>query len=227
MTPAEPSSGVRSDAPTVRDGASDAAAARLEGISKSFPGVKALDDVSLDVRRGEVHALLGENGAGKSTLVKILAGLIRPDSGHIRLDDAEVVFGGPRDAQRRGISYVPQEVQAVPDFSVGRNMLLGFEGPFDRKGKLTAKDLELELARKDQKVFSVEEKVEYDRLKARAGLTLEQTDHRALARYEEWLLEKLTAAYAAGTADPPGRFRALRLADVRAEARRVNQPSKY
>ena len=54
-----------------------------------------------------------------------------------------MTFGGPRDAQRRGISYVPQEVQAVPDFSVGRNMLLGFEGPFDRKGKLTARDRRL------------------------------------------------------------------------------------
>ena len=140
MTAAEPNSGAPVGTLTVGDAARGAAAARLDGISKSFPGVKALDDVSLDVRRGEVHALLGENGAGKSTLVKILAGLIRPDSGHIRLDDAEVTFGGPRDAQRRGISYVPQEVQAVPDFSVGRNMLLGFEGPFDRKGKLSARD---------------------------------------------------------------------------------------
>ena len=120
----------------------DIPAARLEGISKSFPGVKALDNVSFDVRRGEVHALLGENGAGKSTLVKILAGLIRPDSGRILLDDTDVVFHGPRDAQRRGISHVPQEVQAVPDFSVGRNMLLGFERPFDRKGKLSSKDRE-------------------------------------------------------------------------------------
>ena len=118
----------------------DVPAARLDGISKSFPGVKALDNVSFDVRRGEVHALLGENGAGKSTLVKILAGLIRPDSGRILLDESDVLFHGPRDAQRRGISHVPQEVQAVPDFSVGRNMLLGFEGPFDRKGKLSSKD---------------------------------------------------------------------------------------
>ena len=143
MAPAESGAGALPGAAAVRDEPRDAAAARLEGMSKSFPGVKALDDVSLDVRRGEVHALLGENGAGKSTLVKILAGLIRPDSGRIRLDGADVVFGGPRDAQRRGISYVPQEVQAVPDFSVGRNMLLGFEGPFDRKGKLTAKDRRL------------------------------------------------------------------------------------
>ena len=144
MTPPESAAGPSPPTAAVGDKASgDAPAARLEGISKSFPGVKALDDVTLDVRRGEVHALLGENGAGKSTLVKILAGLIRPDAGSIQLDDAEVVFGGPRDAQRRGISYVPQEVQAVPDFSVGRNMLLGFEGPFDRKGKLTSKERRL------------------------------------------------------------------------------------
>ena len=93
--------------------------------------------------------------------------------------------------------------------------------------ELTAKDLELELARKKQKVFSAEEKAEYDHLKETAARTLEQTDHQALARYEGWLLEKLTAAYAAGTTDPPGRFRALTLADVRAEARRVNRPSRY
>lgn len=144
MTPAEPAASSSLGVATAPPGSSgDTAAARLVGISKSFPGVKALDDVSLDVQRGEVHALLGENGAGKSTLVKILAGLIRPDSGRIQLDDANVVFGDPRDAQRRGISYVPQEVQAVADFSVGRNMLLGFERPFDRKGKLTAKDRRL------------------------------------------------------------------------------------
>ena len=93
--------------------------------------------------------------------------------------------------------------------------------------KLTAKDLELEFGRKDQRVFSAKEKTEYDRLKETAGRTLEQIDHQALARYEGWLLEKLTAAYADRVVDPPGRFRALTLADVRAEARRVNQPSKY
>ena len=144
MTPTDSPAGLKPTAAATRERSSgDAPAALLDGISKSFPGVKALDDVSLDVRRGEIHALLGENGAGKSTLVKILAGLLRPDAGRIRLDDADVVFGGPRDAQRRGISYVPQEVQAVPDFSVGRNMLLGFEGPFDRKGKLTSKERRL------------------------------------------------------------------------------------
>ena len=94
-------------------------------------------------------------------------------------------------------------------------------------GNLTTRDLELEFARKEQRVFSTEEKTEYDRLKETAGRTLEQIDHQALARYEGWLLEKLTAAYADRVVDPQGRFRSLALADVRAEARRVNQPSKY
>ena len=111
--------------------------------------------------------------------------------------------------------------QALLDRLISKKMS---EATSDR---LTAKDLELELARKEQRVYSAEEKAAYDRLKERAGRTLEQTDHRALARYEAWLLEKLTAAYAAGTTDPAGRFRALTLADVRAEARRVNRPSKY
>ena len=94
-------------------------------------------------------------------------------------------------------------------------------------GNLTTRDLELEFARKEQKVFSAEEKAEYDRLKETAGRTQEQADHQALAGYEGRLLEKLTAAYADRVADPLGRFRALTLADVRAEARRVNEPSKY
>ncbi len=93
--------------------------------------------------------------------------------------------------------------------------------------KLTEKDLELELARKEQKVFSAEEKAEYEHLKETAGRTLEQIDHQALARYQGGLLDKLSAAYGDRTIDPPGRFRALTVADVRAEARRVNQPSKY
>ena len=94
-------------------------------------------------------------------------------------------------------------------------------------GNLTTRDLELEFARKEQKVFSAEEKAEYDRLKETAGRTQEQADHQALARYEGQLLQDLTAAYADRVADPLGRFRSLTLADVRAEARRVDQPSKY
>ncbi len=92
---------------------------------------------------------------------------------------------------------------------------------------LTTKDLDLEFARKEQKVFSAEEKAEYARLKETAGQTLEQTDHQALARYEGQLLEKLTAAYANQVTDPLARFQELTVTDARAEARRVNRPSKY
>ena len=93
--------------------------------------------------------------------------------------------------------------------------------------ELTVKDLELEFARNEQMVFSTEEKAAHARLKETALQTQEQTDHAVLARYEAQLLEKLTAAYANQVPDPLGRFRELTVADVRAEARRVNQPSKY
>jgi ABC-type sugar transport system ATPase subunit len=75
---------------------------QFENITKSFGGVTALQDVSLSIERGECHALMGENGAGKSTLGKILAGIHRPDSGIIRIDDREVSFRSPRDAARAG-----------------------------------------------------------------------------------------------------------------------------
>jgi ABC-type sugar transport system ATPase subunit len=118
-------------------------AARLEGISKSFPGVQALDDVTFDVYRGEIHALLGENGAGKSTLIKVLDGLYRPDAGSISLDGAEVQLHSVRDARRRGITVVPQEILAVPQLSVGRNILLGFESQLTRRGGLTSSEQRL------------------------------------------------------------------------------------
>src|SRR5271169_3172098 len=91
----------------------------LESVSKSFPGVKALDDVSLDLKAGEIHALMGENGAGKSTLIKIVTGLIRPDSGRVLLDGRLVQFGSPRDALSEGVSAVHQERNLIPRFSVG------------------------------------------------------------------------------------------------------------
>jgi ABC-type sugar transport system ATPase subunit len=113
-------------------------AALLEGITKSFPGVRALDDVTFDVHRGEIHALVGENGAGKSTLIKVLDGLLLPDEGSIFLDGQEVLLHGVRDARRRGITVVPQDVLAVPELSIGRNILLGFERSVTRRGGLTA-----------------------------------------------------------------------------------------
>jgi len=97
----------------------------LEGISKSFPGVKALTDVSFDVRAGEVHALLGENGAGKSTLIKVLSGVHRADAGTLRLDGAPTVFASPQEAQAAGIATIYQELLLFPELSVAENIFMG------------------------------------------------------------------------------------------------------
>ncbi|MEV5752784.1 sugar ABC transporter ATP-binding protein [Actinoallomurus sp. NPDC052308] len=95
-----------------------------QGLVKVFPGVRALDGATLEVRPGSVHALLGENGAGKSTLVKILTGVYRPDDGHISIDGADVAFTGPLDALRAGIGVVHQERNLVPAFTVAENIML-------------------------------------------------------------------------------------------------------
>ena len=102
---------------------------QIEQVSKAFPGVQALDGVSLDLAPGEIHALMGENGAGKSTLIKIITGLHRPDSGRVLLDGKPVAFHSPRDALAAGISAVHQERNLIPRFSVGENILL--ERPAD------------------------------------------------------------------------------------------------
>ena len=99
----------------------------LRGVSKRFPGVVALDDVSFELRRGEVHMLVGENGAGKSTLVKILSGIYQPDAGEILLDGRAVTLRDPHTAQQLGISTVHQELNLVPHLDVGRNIFLGRE----------------------------------------------------------------------------------------------------
>ena len=104
-----------------------------QGISKSFPGVKALDEVRLTVRRGRVHAVLGENGAGKSTLINILAGVFPPDAGAVLLDGHPVAFLNPRQAREAGIAIVFQELNLVPHLSVAQNMFLGRE-PLTRAG---------------------------------------------------------------------------------------------
>jgi len=96
----------------------------IDGASKAFPGVQALDGVSLELAPGQIHALMGENGAGKSTLIKIVTGVYRPDAGRILLDGKPVHFGSPRDALRAGISAVHQERNLIPRFSVGENILL-------------------------------------------------------------------------------------------------------
>ncbi len=94
------------------------------GVSKSFPGVKALADVSISLDRGSIHALLGENGAGKSTLIKIITGVHRPDSGTLLLDGRPQHFAGPRDAIAAGIGGVHPERHLSPRRSVGENILL-------------------------------------------------------------------------------------------------------
>ncbi|MGH3504291.1 MAG: sugar ABC transporter ATP-binding protein [Nocardioidaceae bacterium] len=96
----------------------------VDHVSKTFPGVRALDDVDLDVRPGEIHALLGENGAGKSTLIKIITGVYRPDHGRLLLDGKHLRLHSPRDAGAAGIAAVHQERNLVPRFSVAENLML-------------------------------------------------------------------------------------------------------
>lgn len=103
------------------------AALEMRGITKRYPGVVANDAIDLDVRPGEIHALLGENGAGKTTLMNILYGLAAPDEGTILLDGQEVRIASPTDAIRRGISMVHQHFMLVPVFTVAENILLGDE----------------------------------------------------------------------------------------------------
>ena len=98
---------------------------RLEDIVKTFPGVKALDGVKLDVKEGEVHALCGENGAGKSTLMKIIAGAQGYTSGRMYINDQEVVFHSTKEAEKMGIAMIYQEFNMVPELSVAENMYLG------------------------------------------------------------------------------------------------------
>ncbi|RXT25187.1 ABC transporter [Rhizobium leguminosarum] len=97
----------------------------FENISKVFPGVKALSDVSFDVAPGEIHALLGENGAGKSTLLRILSGVFRPTEGEVRVDGAAHHFKRPESARLAGIAMIHQELQQVPHLTVAQNMFLG------------------------------------------------------------------------------------------------------
>ncbi len=99
----------------------------LENVSKYFGTVIALKDVTVRLRRGEVHCLLGDNGAGKSTLIKMLAGVHRPTQGVYRVDGEPVVFGSPRDALDRGIATVYQDLALVPLMSVARNFFMGRE----------------------------------------------------------------------------------------------------
>ena len=100
---------------------------KMESINKSFPGVQALEEVDFNLRREEIHALVGENGAGKSTLIKVLTGVERPDTGHITLDGKEILIKSPQHAQALGISTVYQEINLCPNLTVAENILIGRE----------------------------------------------------------------------------------------------------
>src|SRR5918992_1832857 len=111
----------------------DAPLLELKGITKRFPGVVANDHVDFELRKGEVHALLGENGAGKSTLMNILYGLYHPDEGEIRLNGEPVRIGSPNDAINLGIGMVHQHFMLIPVMTVAENIVLANE---PRRGPL-------------------------------------------------------------------------------------------
>lgn len=119
---------------------------QIKNTSKSFPGVKALDGVSLEIGAGSVHALLGENGAGKSTLVKILSGVHAPDQGTILLEGRPVTFANTRDAEAAGIGIIYQELNLIPQMTVAENIFLGRE-PRTKLGLLDYKTMRRNAAR--------------------------------------------------------------------------------
>ena len=99
----------------------------LKGITKIFPGVKALDRVSFQLKAGEIHALMGENGAGKSTFIKVITGVHRAEEGEMYLDGRRVDFRSPLDAQNAGIAAIYQHVTSYPHLTVAENSFMGHE----------------------------------------------------------------------------------------------------
>src|SRR6476660_2772868 len=118
----------------------------LDHASKSFGAIHALEDVSIDLQRGEAHALVGENGAGKSTLVKILAGVHLPDRGALRIDGSERVLAGPSDARAAGIAIIYQEPVQFPDLTVAENIFIGRQ-PLRAGGRIDRAAMNSEAAR--------------------------------------------------------------------------------
>ncbi len=118
-----------------------------QGLTKSFVGVRALDDVSFDLRQGEVHGLVGQNGAGKSTLLKLISGVYEPDSGCIKADDKVLPPGKPRARLAIGIAVIYQELTIVPEMSAAENVFLGIaRRPLSFRSRSTMRRLFRELA---------------------------------------------------------------------------------
>ncbi len=108
---------------------------QMIGVVKEFPGVRALDEASLNIYPGRVMALLGENGAGKSTLMKVMTGIYEKDEGSLKYNGLDVAFKGPKDSQVRGVSIIHQELNLIPDLSIAENIFLGRE-PLRRFGRI-------------------------------------------------------------------------------------------
>jgi ribose transport system ATP-binding protein len=125
---------------------------RLTKVSKAFAGVQALDQVSIEVRPGEVVGLVGENGAGKSTLIRILAGVYRPDNGQLLLDGKPLTLNSPREANLNGIGIVFQEQSLLPNLTVAENIYLGQEKEFSRLGVISWPALRAAARRQLEKV---------------------------------------------------------------------------
>jgi ribose transport system ATP-binding protein len=156
---------------------SQANALDLVGVGKRYGATVALDDAELHVRAGEVHALLGENGAGKSTLVKLLSGLIRPDSGDIAVAGARVRLASPRIAHRLGIQTAFQEISLLPNLSVAQNLLLPYE-PVTPTGQLRSR----ELRRRAEAILDSLEIADIDPRRGVHGLDLPQRQKIEIAR---------------------------------------------
>lgn len=132
----------------------------MKNICKSFPGVKVLENVNLQIKPGEVHALMGENGAGKSTLMKILMGIYKADQGSIVLQGQETVIHGPKDAMGKGISMIHQELNTLLDMEVAENVFVGRE--ILRKGFSKMKIVDLDKMREETARYFREMSIDID-----------------------------------------------------------------
>ena len=118
----------------------------LTNLTKRYPGVVAVDQVTLDFDAGEVHGLVGENGAGKSTLIKILAGAVVPDEGEVRLDGQLLAPGNVRAAYQRGLAFIHQELSLIPYFDAAENIYLGHPYPRTKWGGVDRRQLRVAAA---------------------------------------------------------------------------------